>query len=328
MITKLTYAQGAKFPDYVKKWTDIGLCTLPADRPRAEAAIRKLYELSELSPPREIVWVESPIVGAFAAAITARILSENPSRFYSAVDSAVYSAVGSAVRSAVRSISWHSWMGGSLWSAIASWIDFMRSELGVAIPEIGQAYAETVESCGYWWPNKNFCIACERPLAIRRDEQGRLHSPDKKSIIWPDGWGLYHVHGIALPEWVIERPNEISVEKIDTEPNAEVRRVMMDKFTAPRYVAQSGIKPVHSDDFGLLYCKEMPGDEPLAIVKVVNSTAEPDGSFRDYWLRVEPGAYKGAASRIAHAAVASTCRDEAGELAFEDYRDYAPLVET
>ena len=51
----------------------------------------------------------------------------------------------------------------------------------------------------------------------------------------------------------------------------------------------SGIKPVHSDDFGTLYVKPESGDMPaLAVVKVVNSTPEADGSSKDYFLRVHP----------------------------------------
>ena len=32
----------------------------------------------------------------------------------------------------------------------------------------------------------------------------------------------------------------------------------------------------------------LPDDEPVVMVEVVNSTAEPDGTFRTYWLRVPP----------------------------------------
>lgn len=44
-ITKLTSAQEARFPEFVRKWIDIGLSTQPADRPRAEKAIAGMYEL-------------------------------------------------------------------------------------------------------------------------------------------------------------------------------------------------------------------------------------------------------------------------------------------
>jgi hypothetical protein len=63
-------------------------------------------------------------------------------------------------------------------------------------------------------------------------------------------------------------------------------------------------------------------DEPLTIVKVKNSTPESDGSFKDYFIRVDPRAYRGKASKVAQAAVASTWRDEDGELFFENYEDY------
>lgn len=49
-IESLTDEQIAKFPEYVKRWTDIGLCTDPADRPRAEAAVRKCYPAIGLGP--------------------------------------------------------------------------------------------------------------------------------------------------------------------------------------------------------------------------------------------------------------------------------------
>jgi hypothetical protein len=45
---------------------------------------------------------------------------------------------------------------------------------------------------------------------------------------------------------------------------------------------------VHRDETGVLYRKEFLNDEPLVMVKVINSTVEPDGSFKSYFLRVPP----------------------------------------
>jgi len=42
------------------------------------------------------------------------------------------------------------------------------------------------------------------------------------------------------------------------------------------------------DDFGTLFRVEVPGDEDICVVKVLNATPEPDGTFRDYFLRVPP----------------------------------------
>ena len=47
------------------------------------------------------------------------------------------------------------------------------------------------------------CFASERPLEIKLDENGRLHSETGKSIYYPSGWGFYHWHGVAIPaDWV------------------------------------------------------------------------------------------------------------------------------
>ena len=60
-IESLTAGQEARLPEFVERWTQIGLSTEPADRPRAESAIRKMYVLAGLAPPRMIVWCGSPV---------------------------------------------------------------------------------------------------------------------------------------------------------------------------------------------------------------------------------------------------------------------------
>jgi hypothetical protein len=42
-IERLTDAQKARAAEFRDRWMQIGLCTDPADRPRAEAAIRETY---------------------------------------------------------------------------------------------------------------------------------------------------------------------------------------------------------------------------------------------------------------------------------------------
>jgi len=45
-ITKLTPEQEARFPEFVKKWVDIGLSTEPADFDAATEAALKAYALT------------------------------------------------------------------------------------------------------------------------------------------------------------------------------------------------------------------------------------------------------------------------------------------
>jgi hypothetical protein len=105
---------------------------------------------------------------------------------------------------------------------------------------------------------------------------------------------------VRVPAWIIEHPELLTVAGIDKERNTEVRRVMVERYGQARYLVDSGAKEIHRDDWGVLYGKDIPGDEPLVMVKVVNSTPEPTGEFKDYWLRVPP------TCRTAHEAIAWT----------------------
>jgi hypothetical protein len=179
----------------------------------------------------------------------------------------------------------------------------------------------------FWWePYQNMVFMCERPAVQLVDAQGRLHCETGPALLCRDGWPVHAVHGVRVPGWVIEKKEEITFAKIEAETNAEVRRVMMDFYGSARYIADSGLKAVHSDDFGTLYRKDFPDQSVFMVVKVVNSTPETDGSFKDYFLRVNHTLYGGI--KTAHAAVASTWRKKDNSLAFASPEEYAPCIET
>ena len=78
-IEKLTPEQIAKFPEYVKRWTDIGICTEPANREDAEKAIAIMYESAGLKKPK-IVWCGSPFSNALTRVITKEIFGNKKNR--------------------------------------------------------------------------------------------------------------------------------------------------------------------------------------------------------------------------------------------------------
>ena len=171
----------------------------------------------------------------------------------------------------------------------------------------------------------------DRPKEINLDAQGRLHCESGPSIAYRDGWCLYNWHGVSVPEYVIRRPQEITIEKINAEKNAEVQRVMIERYGEARYIEDSGMRPVAKDErFGDIYVKQMEAGTPIAKIRVVNRSPEPDGSFKVYWLNFNPEHYGGDAGRIPQAAIASTWRTTEGgkELFFKRWQDYSPVLET
>lgn len=130
---------------------------------------------------------------------------------------------------------------------------------------------------------------CTLPSAVSVDENNRLHSASGPAFAWLKDVRDYYWHGVHVEPYVVENPERITVADIEAEPNAEVRRAKIERFGHARYLVASGAREIHRDDFGALYRKDIPGNEPLVMVKVVNATPEPDGSFKDYFLRVPPG---------------------------------------
>ena len=233
---------------------------------------------------------------------------------------------------------WRMWQDGNQWSAWDSYLTFFRHVAHLPIDYSKYDAWETLAlHSGPRIVHPEFCMISDRPTVLTVDNQHRPHGETGPFCRWSDGFALYSWHGTRIPAWIIERPAGITAEKIDAESNAEVRRVMISRYGSARYIQDSGAELVHSlpDNYyvrGLqgarLFRKSRPGDTDIVMVAVKNSTPEPDGSVKDYFLRVEPGAYAGLASRDCHAAVASTWRNADGSLAFQRPQDYAPRFES
>ena len=117
----------------------------------------------------------------------------------------------------------------------------------------------------------------------------RLHCADGPALKFRDGYALYVVHGVTVPDFVVENPNSITYQMIESEQNKEVQRVMVDFFGRKRYLSESGAEKISQDDWGILWQKpSTKGGGKQLFVEVVNSTAEPDGTFKDYILCVHP----------------------------------------
>lgn len=79
MIGDLTPAHRGRFPEFVEKWTRIGLRTEPANCAEAERGVKLAYELAGLPPPARIVWCGSPMSMALARGITLERMSMDES---------------------------------------------------------------------------------------------------------------------------------------------------------------------------------------------------------------------------------------------------------
>jgi hypothetical protein len=206
----------------------------------------------------------------------------------------VWATIGEAVRQMITANNgvlagrqtWHCGFG-HLDSSWIAFYDYLRS-LGTEGTKPLDGIKQLTENSGWWWPYENLCFMTGRPVEVHRDNRGRLHNESGMAIRYADGWGFYAWQGILVPEYVILLPEPITTEMINAEPNAEVRRVLIERFGLDNYLKEGTVLKVHQDVCGTLYRMNLRGDEPILVVRVVNSTPEPDGSYNEYFLRVPP----------------------------------------
>lgn len=121
-------------------------------------------------------------------------------------------------------------------------------------------------------------------------ESGRIHNAQGPAVVWPDAPDEYYLEGIRVEPEVVNEPERIPGLFLKT-ANAEARRVMANHYGHEKLMRRIG-KPVQEDEYGKLWRLIFgPAEQSwadISMVEVRNSTPEPDGSRRVYFLRVPP----------------------------------------
>jgi hypothetical protein len=141
---------------------------------------------------------------------------------------------------------------------------------------------------GWIIPHERVCWLCDLPTNLSTETSGRLHSGKQAALEYADGWAVHVWKGVSVPDWVVTRPDLLTVRAIDRQANPWVRRCMVEILTPERYIALGGATCISRDSTGKLWRRQWwgPGDDTWAAVEVVNGSPEPDGSFKRYFLQV------------------------------------------
>jgi hypothetical protein len=273
-LKKLTKEQEKKLEVYSDKYIKIGLDTQEFTLEEAEFAIAELYKNAKppLPPPKHVIIVDSPYA---AIAFVKEHFPKNKQSFY--------------------------WCFGSMDAHWVAFYTFFWKECDISIPQIA-GFHECLK-LGWYLPYKDVCIVTQKPKMINRDDSGRLHSETCRAIEYRDGAGLYCWHGITLAkeyEWLIYDSKLLTTGHIDSEKNSELKRVMLEIYGYDNYINEVEASVVDYSKYGTLY--EIPAEdsEGIKVIRLVNSTPDADGTFKNYFLTVPPD------MKTAHEAVAWT----------------------
>ena len=244
-IESLTPEQIARFPEFVERWTKIGLCTEPADRPKAERSIRSMYRAAKLEPPKKIVWCGSPMSQGLVRAI---VLDE---RMIKEIGASVGDSVGDSVRASVRASVWDSVRASVYGQHDANWLGFyayFREALALkksTAPLLG--LTGLCESAGWAIPHAGICWVSERHSVLVRNAAGRLHCATGPAVMYPDGWAIYAVNGTRVPSEWIEKGADLEPELALNWPNVEQRRAAAELIGWSKILAKLDAKVIDQD---------------------------------------------------------------------------------
>ncbi len=96
------------------------------------------------------------------------------------------------------------------------------------------------ENANWFLPHENICWISERH-DICKLKNGKIHSENSPAIHYPDGFSIYALNGVRVPESLVMTP----AEKIDPllfakESNAEIRREIVRKIGVERLCQKLG----------------------------------------------------------------------------------------
>ena len=150
-------------------------------------------------------------------------------------------------------------------------------------------------------PFKRFTMVCDRPAEVHREQVAprgwgshRLHNENGPAISWRDGWALYFIHGVRVTEQIVMRPETLTIKQILGESNAEVRRIMCERYGWERFTADAQLRqidecPDPANAPNMLRLFDLPDQfqvfgTPVRLLTCVNATPERSGEIRRFGI--------------------------------------------
>ena len=147
--------------------------------------------------------------------------------------------IGAQVWDQVRAQVWAQ-VGAQVWAQVgyasygthdASWLGFysvFRLQFR-AMTDPMEGLWGLSRSTGWFWPFAGAVIFTPRPSELHM-VHGQLHRDGAPAILYPDGFALFRLNGISVPEWLAVKPAaEIQPREMLGISNAEVRREFVRK---------------------------------------------------------------------------------------------------
>jgi hypothetical protein len=248
----LTPEHEAQLKPWGDKWLKIALSTeamTDDDKRVCTEATHELYKVLGFKPPKEVLYVSSPMRGVIEATTrlaAAPLKGKNRNAFIEEVinyrlarakvrlnevafdkelDDVKLSPKAQELLKNVPTNVSDLYNGGNLWAGTVSYISFFRHIAKLEIDWTSWVpYELLAEHAGPRFMHEDFCIICDRPSVLKLDERLVAHCPDGPTHAWRDGFELYHWRGTQVPAAWINAKDTVDPASVLACDNIERRR--------------------------------------------------------------------------------------------------------
>lgn len=82
---------------------------------------------------------------------------------------------------------------------------------------------------GWLWPFDEVAVLTAPPKECHYDERNRVHKADSPAITYPDGWCIWALEGIIVPQSAVEDPQSISEQALLNIQDLGMRRMLLQR---------------------------------------------------------------------------------------------------
>lgn len=235
-INQLTPEQEAKFPEYVKKWSNIGCNTDRLDPKETERIIHNFQEHILKRAKTPVVILNNPhecwVACNYATkGVAPDKLRETVDKFFNTPKGERDIELGTPV---------FPYQEGSFYVSVFSFYDYMLNELKIEIdPELRKVYEmwEDTSKLGLIYPLDDVCIVSEKPTVIKHNEENQLHCDGGVALEYAGhgNFKIFALNGVTVDEYLAVTPSEqLDLSYYNTIKNADQKTEFVRKFGVER----------------------------------------------------------------------------------------------
>lgn len=240
MNTELTAAQEAAVEDYATKYRTIGLSTDRIDCDKARAYGAKLMKILNREHRGTII-TTGPTEG-WLMVCALSVLPINKIKTAKKVEETCRKWVADLTadeRAAyMKQLVWP-YLDGQAFAGWTAWKNFYVEQIGIKI-DVDCSMIDDQIYYGPVWPLENFCVISDRMAACSVNANG-LHCDGGPAVEYKDGFKIWALNGVRVPQWLAETPfHKLEPKKFAELSNVEIRREFVRKVGVEQLMVKLG----------------------------------------------------------------------------------------